>query len=105
MPYPTITNLELSKLAQADLEDIAHYTYLKFGSEQVDIYFEAMLTGMHAIASTPDIGHKRSDIPQNYKAFRVQKHILIYIQKEKTVYLSRIIHQSRDFKRHDISDT
>ena len=43
MPYPTIPNLELSELAEADLEDIMHYTYLNFGAAQVDTYLEALL--------------------------------------------------------------
>ena len=102
MPYPNITNLELSLLAEGDLEDIAQYTHKKHGEEHIDIYFSALAHGMSLIAENPDMGHVRDDIPEPYKAIQIEHHIIIYLKKEETVYIARILHENMELSQHRI---
>ncbi len=78
MPYRKIQNLELSSLAQLDIEDIVQYTFVNHGLMQVDKYLDILMQAMVHIAENSDIGHKREDLPDNYKAWSVEKHIIIY---------------------------
>ena len=102
MPYRKIQNLEVSSLVELDIEDIAQYTYIHYGLEQVDKYLDAIMQAMQKITENPGIGHNRGDLPENYKAFRVEKHIIAYKLKDQIVYVSRIFHESMDFQNHDI---
>ena len=98
MPYRKIQNLKLSSLAESDIEDIAQYTYIHCGSEQVDKYLDVLMQAMQTIAENSGIGHKRDDLPGNYRAFVAEKHIIVYKLKEQIVYVSRVFHESMDFR-------
>ncbi len=102
MPYRKIQNLEISSLAESDIEDIVQYTYIHYGLAQVDKYNDALMQAMELIAENSDIGHKREDLPDKYMAFSAKKHIIVYKQKDQIVYVSRILHESMDFKNQNI---
>ncbi len=102
MPYRKIQNLELSSLAQLDIEDILQYTFINHGLKQVDKYLNTLVQAMALIAENSDIGHKREDLPDNYKAWSVEKHIIVYKLKEQIIYVARILHESMDFKNQAI---
>ncbi len=57
---------------------------------------------MVLIAENSDIGHKREDLPDNYKAWSVEKHIIVYKLKGQIIHVSRILHESIDFKNQTI---
>ncbi|MGR3318516.1 MAG: type II toxin-antitoxin system RelE/ParE family toxin [Candidatus Anammoxibacter sp.] len=101
-PYRKRHNLKLSSLAESDIEDIAQYTYIHYGSAQVDKYLDVLMKAMQTIAENPCIGHDREDLPDNYRAFYAEKHIIAYKLKEQIVYVSRILHESMDFRNQTI---
>ncbi|MCP5007786.1 MAG: type II toxin-antitoxin system RelE/ParE family toxin, partial [Planctomycetes bacterium] len=78
MPYRKIQNLELSSFAQLDIEDILQYTFVNHGLMQVDKYLNTLMQAMVLISENSNIGHKRDDLPDNYKAWSVEKHIIVY---------------------------
>jgi toxin ParE1/3/4 len=100
MPYQKTLKLELSALAKDDLRDIAQYTFTHYGERQVDIYLQALYSGMELLTENPEIGHRRDDIPEGYKILIVEKHVLIFTVQGDSVIIARILHQSRDMKRH-----
>ncbi len=102
MPYRKIQNLELSSFAQLDIEDIVQYTFVNYGLIQVDKYLDTLMQAMVLIAESSDIGHKREDLPNNYKAWSVEKHIIVYKLKGQIIYISRILHESMDFENQTI---
>ncbi len=46
MPYRKIQNLEISSLAESDIEDIVQYTFVNHGLTQVDKYLDALMQAM-----------------------------------------------------------
>lgn len=102
MPYQKFQNLKLSSLAESDIEDIVQYTYIHYGPEQVDKYIDALMQAMKLIAENSCIGHVREDLPDNYRAFSAERHIIVYKLKNQIVYVSRILHESMDFRNQNI---
>lgn len=100
MPYQKHLKLELSALAKDDLRDIAQYTFTRYGERQLDIYLQALYDGMELLTENPAIGHRRDDIPKDYKSLIVEKHVLIFTVQGESVIIARILHQSRDMLRH-----
>jgi len=100
MPSRKILKLEISLLAKDDLRDIAQYTFTHFGERQVDIYLNALYSGMELLTHNPEIGYQRRDIPAGYQCFIIEKHLLIYTVKNQNLIIARILHQSRDIQRH-----
>ena len=100
MPYRKTPNLELSGPARDDIEDIAHYTYLKYGEAQVDVYLQILNGRMALIAQDPTIGHRRDDLPKHYRALQAGKHVIVYRTINNTINVARILHGSMDFKKH-----
>jgi plasmid stabilization system protein ParE len=54
------------------------------------------------LAESPNLGHKRDDLPEGFKAYPAEQHVIVYQLKEETLYIARILHGSMAFKRHEI---
>lgn len=100
MPSPKTLKLEIAAPAQDDLRDIAQYTFTRYGDRQVDIYLQSLYDGMGLLAKNPNIGHHRDDVPGGYQTLNVEKHVLVFTVRGDTLFVARILHQSRDIKRH-----
>jgi len=90
-------NLILSTLAKADISDILTYTQQCYGDVQRQIYSDFIFKAMETIADNPEIGYVRPDIPPIFRAFNVKRHILIYQNRGKTVFILRLLHGSMNF--------
>ena len=62
----------------------------------MDVYLQALYDGMELLTLSPEIGHRRDDIPEGYETMNVEKHVLVYTVKGDAIIIARIIHQSRD---------
>lgn len=91
-------NIQLSKRAAMDFEDILLYTYLTWGKQQILQYQHKLDAAFQTISEHPEIGHKRDDVPVGCKSFHVGSHTIIYQLKKETVYIFRILHQKMDYK-------
>ena len=91
-------NLSLSSLAQNDLTAIIEYTIQQWGDNQADKYLEQIKNGLSKIQDNPNIGRVRTDISDRHRNILIEKHIVIYIVQNKQIFVSRILHQSRDIK-------
>ena len=47
----------------------------------------------------PMLGHSRSDIKENYRAYKVERHLVIYSIKEDKIYVIAILHDNMDFTK------
>ena len=91
-------------MARADLEDIAQYTYERYGEGQLEVYLAAIHHGLALIAENPALGHIREDIPELYRAIQIEHHIIIYQARDHKVYVARILHKKRNLSQHQIED-
>jgi toxin ParE1/3/4 len=92
--------LELSLPAQDDLRDIAQYTFTHYGEQQMDTYLQSLYDGMELLTQNPKMGNARDDLPAGYEALNVENHVLIFTVRGNAIIIARILHQSRDIKRH-----
>lgn len=66
----------------------------------MDISLQALYEGMELLTENPEIGRRRYDIPEGYKSWGVEKHVLIFTVKGESVIIARILYQGRDLQRH-----
>lgn len=91
--------LLLSREAEDDLRDILQYTFERWGQAQVSGYKNILDKALSALRQSPNIGHRRLDLSADYRTLLAGRHIIIYRFTKDVVYVVRILHESRDFKR------
>ncbi|MCH8209292.1 MAG: type II toxin-antitoxin system RelE/ParE family toxin [Nitrospinae bacterium] len=89
--------LDLSENAEDDLRNIQQYTFEKYGERQVYVYEEILNKALATLLHNPKLGHKRPDIPPEYKAYPVGQHVIVFRVEDQTVYVVRVLHGSMDF--------
>lgn len=94
--------IELSPLAQEDIENIALYTLIEYGLQQQDTYMNLLDKGLKTISENPYIGHGHIDLEDDVQIWSIAKHLIIYTthDTENVVRVFRILHQSVDIKKH-----
>ena len=94
--------VELSREAQYDLQDIQEYTLETWGEEQKDEYLGSIFDRLSEIQSDAlSVRWRlRNDIFKGCQAASVGKHLIIFLVREDQIWVSRIIHQQRDFPPH-----
>jgi plasmid stabilization system protein ParE len=84
--------------AQDDLFVIWHYYAEEVGDPDLaDRMISEIVSGFHAVATTPGIGHFRSDLSEEPLRFWiVRKYLIVYRTEAKPVEIVRVIHSARD---------
>jgi len=90
--------IELSDEAYNDLVNIQNYTFSNYGDQGWKKYENEVLVGFQMIANHPEAGHKRSDIPNNYRAWKIREHIVIYRIDSSIIYVVRVLHGRMNFR-------
>ena len=90
----------LSPRAKRDFEDIQIYTLEKWGEEQRKKYAALIYDGLKKLSIYPEFGHKRPDISSEHRAYRIGRHFAVYRIVGHEVRVSRLLHESMDFRRH-----
>ena len=90
----------VSPEAQADVCDILQYTFEEWGLEQAEKYKRVLDKAFLVINHSPQIGHRRPDIPSEYRAFQAGQHVIVFRIKEKTIYVVRVLHGCMDFTQY-----
>ena len=93
-------SLILAPEAQADVSDILQFTLEEWGLQQAEKYGAVLDKAFSSIQHSPQIGHKRPDIPPEYQVLQAGQHVIIFRVKKKTIYVVRVLHGSMDFTRH-----
>jgi len=95
-----MNNYRLSRLAVADLEEIAEYTIERFGIEQSHLYRDGLKTCFVQLASNPDIGRRVEQLIRGLRRFEHQSHVVFYISEPDYLLIVRVLHSSMDVPRH-----
>ena len=90
----------LSSKAAADLDRIHDYTILNFGLKQAQEYLSGLHERFKTLAENPMLGRSASDLSPGLRRSEYQSHVAFYVQREKGIWIVRVLHQSMDVKRH-----
>ena len=86
--------------AETDLIEIWDYTIRTWSLAQAIKYEDHILDACDAIVARPLDGDDISYLREGYYLWRVAKHFIIYRFGDGGIDIVRILHQSRDIKRH-----
>jgi toxin ParE1/3/4 len=92
--------LGITRRAARDVREIWHYIATRDTPDAADHVTAAITAQFQKIAEMPGIGHRRPDIKSpSYRVSSVFSYLIIYRVKGRTVYISRVVHGSRDLRR------
>lgn len=83
----------LSPLAQRDMKKVVRYTLKTWGASQTERYVNSLYDCMELLATSPKMGRACPGIHPNYRRFEHKKHVILYRQTEKGIYVGRILHE------------
>jgi toxin ParE1/3/4 len=92
--------LELSRRAQADLDDIRDYSLAEFGVARAIAYLDAMEGAFRRTLDYPDIGALHPTVHPPIRSLGCQQHRIFYQVEGDTILVVRILHKAMDAKRH-----
>jgi len=95
-----MNNYRLSRLAVADLEEIAEYTIKRFGIEQARRYRDSLKTCFDQLANNPALGRRVEQLIRGLQRFEHQSHVVFYISEPENLLIVRVLHSSMDAPRH-----
>jgi toxin ParE1/3/4 len=92
--------LELSRRAQADLDDIRDFSLERFGAVRAIAYIDAIEQAFRRILGYPEIGepYQTSQVP--IRSLACQRHHIFYSIEDGVVLVVRILHGAMDAERH-----
>ncbi|MEZ5691030.1 MAG: type II toxin-antitoxin system RelE/ParE family toxin [Rickettsiales bacterium] len=100
MSFQSKYRLEIAPIAQSDIIDILQYTHENYGKRQRKNYSDAIRKALKTIQEVPYLGHARNDIGENYKAWNVNKHTIIYAIEGNIISIFRVLHSRMDFPEY-----
>lgn len=92
--------LELSRRAQADLDDIRDYSIEHFGLERAIRYLDAVEGAFRRILEYPNIGQTRPELGDKLRSLPVGEHRLYYSLGADTILILRVLHKAMDIERY-----
>lgn len=91
--------LELSRRAQADLDDIRDYSSDQFGVERAILYLDAIEQAFRRLLDHPRIGSQHPDIGETVLSYPVGEHRIFYAVRPGHVHVIRVLHKAMDVER------
>lgn len=82
--------LELSRRAQADLDDIRDYSVAEFGVERAVAYLDAVESAFRRILEVPEIGAAHPVLRPPARSLGCQQHRIYY----------EVMHKAMEVERH-----
>lgn len=95
-----MNSYKLSRLASADLEEIAEYTIESFGIEQARRYRDGLKICFDQLANNPALGKRSEQLMRGLRRFEHQSHVVFYIIEPEEIFIVRVLHSSMDVPRH-----
>ena len=92
--------LELSRRAQADLDDIRDHSVAEFGAERAIAYLDAVESAFRRIVEFPEIGAVNPALHPPIRSLGCQQHRIFYETGIDTILILRILHKAMDVQRH-----
>lgn len=91
--------LELSRKAQADLDDIRDYSIAHYDLERAIAYLDAVEQTFRRLVDFPEMGAAHSALRSGIRSLGCQRHRIFYVIEERCVLILRIVHQAADVER------
>ncbi|WP_373487233.1 type II toxin-antitoxin system RelE/ParE family toxin [Blastomonas sp.] len=92
--------LDISKAADADLDDIIAYSAAEWGAGQGIDYVASFKIAFDRIVDNPGIGQRVSTRSGRLRKLKHRKHIFYYGSDETRILIVRVLHASMDASRH-----
>ena len=92
--------LELSRRAQADLDEIRDYSVAEFGALRAVAYLDAVESAFRRIVLFPDIGAVHPTVRPVCRSLSCHQHRIFYEVGSDTILIVRILHKAMDVERH-----
>ena len=99
MSHPELP-LILSPQAEMDLTDVLQYTLETWGEAQMHAYGAVLDKALLTLKENPQIGHPRPELSAEHRTFPAGRHIIVYRVTDSAIYVSRILHERMDIRRH-----
>lgn len=96
---------KLSHLAAEDFATIYEYTLVNFGAAQADKYTDDLENILNLLSDSPLMGHESLKIGNGVRRHDHQYHAIFYRQREKDIFVIRILHQQMEPKIHEPFNT
>ena len=90
--------IELSNEAQDDIVDIGRYTLERHGIQQMDKYLNSIDEAINLIQENPNIGRFHQELPEEYKVWRMNEHLIIFLIQDEIISIARVVHVKLDLK-------
>ena len=90
----------LSALAKDDLHKIYVYTIEKWGTKQALVYMHKIHKTLEFVRNNPQIGYIHLNLGKEHRIAKIERHLIVYRIKEKTIFVSRILHENQYIKTH-----
>ena len=90
----------LSPAAQADVENIWHYTEKHWSKLQAERYTRNIQAACEALSNGSRVGQPADDIRSGYRKAAVGSHVIFYRMQGRMVEVIRILRQRMDVERH-----
>lgn len=88
--------LEISAIAQKDLEHIYQYSLSEWGVHRASHYLSAIQSKLIELSDNPKMGQERPDLLTNTRIFFVGSHIIFYLITEQRLEILRVLHERQD---------
>lgn len=95
-----MSTYRLSARTLSELDLIADYTLLNWGSAQADRYMSDIFDRFQWLAQNPMLGRSRDEIRPGVRSFRQGSHMILYEIIGSDIYVLGIPHASADFLDH-----
>jgi toxin ParE1/3/4 len=92
--------LELSRRAEADLDEIADYSVAEFGVERALLYLDAIEQALRRLVEHPMIGAQRAELGATVRTYPAGEHRIFYEVRAEAVFVIRLLHKAVDVERH-----
>ncbi|MEO7827049.1 MAG: type II toxin-antitoxin system RelE/ParE family toxin [Allosphingosinicella sp.] len=92
--------LELSRRAQADLDDIRDYSVAEHGAARAVDYLDALEGAFRRMLDFPEIGAVHPTVLPPMRALGCEQHRIFYEVGGGTILVIRILHKAVDLTRH-----
>jgi toxin ParE1/3/4 len=88
--------IHLSGLAEADLIAIWQFSSERWDADQADRYFDELDRGIALLTDNAELGTKRDDEREGYRALLVNRHAIYYTATRSTIHVVRVLHVQMD---------
>lgn len=92
--------LELSRRAQADLDDIRDYSAERFGAGRAITYLDMIEQAFRRIVEFPEIGPAHGGSNGVVRSYPAEEHRIYYEHDAGRVFVLRVLHKAMDAGRH-----